>query len=657
MCGNFGGVSRAGIYSCASFEVMTSSVMKKMTVFVLLLLLAACADSAITDSCARNTSDQCPPWTSAVPASSEFTCVCLHNYKSEPLLENAIKCDQDVCRTFLVFGHCMTYDETSNATVVGSCPYGEYWHLDKDAQLALMLPARLADLNNFMCEEPLNRRGQLCAKCINNSGPGVFSLDYRCISCSKPYSGWALYIFMELFPLTIFFIIVLVFRISVTSGALSGFVLFSQMIVVALSYGGIEAVYYHALGIPSEVIVKFIVTLYGFWNLDFFRRVIPPFCVSHDVNNIHAVALQYISAFYPLCLVALTFTCMELHARNFRLIVWLWKPFHRCFRSVRQTWHSPHSTVDAFATFLLLSYSKLLVVSCFLLYPIYIYNTSGEAIAGSPYLFMEPTLQVFSQHHLPYAILAVFVLCTFVAIPPLLLLVYPTKTFQRYLGYCNIRWLTLGLHAFVDTFQGCYKNGTNSKRDFRVFSALYFILRIVVFLTRLFVNSWLYWVIPAVLFMVSSLLFAHLRPYRRKLYNVIDSLLLALLALLSLLGMSATYSTSATTVFVIVYILLMIPLLYVLVYVIYKLMKHRAVQNYFEEVRARRHNRVLLPSTTDGQGREVATEGTAGSTVEESLPDRITHPEHYVPVLSTPLTWNQQRSQAKTMNTRNYGTV
>jgi len=38
-------------------------------------------------------------------------------------------------------------------------------------------------------------------------------------------------------------------------------------------------------------------------------------------------ALQYLSAFYLLLLIALTYACVELHGHNFRPIVWLWNHF------------------------------------------------------------------------------------------------------------------------------------------------------------------------------------------------------------------------------------------------------------------------------------------------------------------------------------------
>jgi len=50
----------------------------------------------------------------------------------------------------------------------------------------------------------------------------------------------------------------------------------------------------------SCAVFKVIPTGYGFWNLDYFCYLIPPFCVSQDLKNIRMPALQYLGAFYPL---------------------------------------------------------------------------------------------------------------------------------------------------------------------------------------------------------------------------------------------------------------------------------------------------------------------------------------------------------------------
>jgi len=73
--------------------------------------------------------------------------------------------------------------------------------------------------------------------------------------------------------------------------------------------------------------------------------------------------LEYIEAFYPLILILLTYICIKLHDHNFRPVVLLWKPFHRSFVFFRRNWDSEACVINAFATFLLLSFSKVLFVS------------------------------------------------------------------------------------------------------------------------------------------------------------------------------------------------------------------------------------------------------------------------------------------------------
>jgi len=58
--------------------------------------------------------------------------------------------------------------------------------------------------------------------------------------------------------------------------------------------------------LTSCAMFKVILTCYGLRNLDFFCYLIPPFCTNQGLQNIHVLALQYVSAFCPLPLIALT---------------------------------------------------------------------------------------------------------------------------------------------------------------------------------------------------------------------------------------------------------------------------------------------------------------------------------------------------------------
>ena len=142
--------------------------------------------------------------------------------------------------------------------------------------------------------------------------------------------GWVLHILSEFVPATVFYFAVLTFQIHITSAPMNCFVMFSQLLVNLQNHDpGFLGALMSQLDKTSSAVFKVILTGYGFWNLDYFRYLIPPFCVSQELKNIHVLALQSVSAFYPLLLIAITYACVELHGHNFRPIVWLWKPFHR----------------------------------------------------------------------------------------------------------------------------------------------------------------------------------------------------------------------------------------------------------------------------------------------------------------------------------------
>ena len=138
------------------------------------------------------------------------------------------------------------------------------------------------------------------------------------------------------------------------------------------------------------VVVQVLLVLCGIWSLDFFRSVIPPFCVSSNIKNVHALAMEYLVAFYPIFLIFITYVCIKLHDNNFRPVVWLWKPFHRHFAHFRRRWDSKASIINAFTTFLLLSFSKTLFVSFRLFYQFI--DDINKHLPRKCVLFYDPTV-------------------------------------------------------------------------------------------------------------------------------------------------------------------------------------------------------------------------------------------------------------------------
>ena len=76
-----------------------------------------------------------------------------------------------------------------------------------------------------------------------------------------------------------------------------------------------------------------------------------------DLTTLQTLALDYAIAIYPLLLVIIIYIVIELHARWYRVLIWLWRPFHRCCVRfmITRAMDIQSSIIKVFATFLLLS--------------------------------------------------------------------------------------------------------------------------------------------------------------------------------------------------------------------------------------------------------------------------------------------------------------
>ena len=188
--------------------------------------------------------------------------------------------------------------------------------------------------------------------------------------------------------------------------------------------------------------------------ISFTNIIIPAFCISSHIWPIHIAFLGYFSALYPILLIFLTWLCVKLHGYNFRPLVWLWRPFHRCCVKLRRSWDNKNDIIDVFATFFLLSYHKCLYQSVLLLTTLSLrsFNTSAEH--STQYISKYATtvadlgITAGSSQHLPYAITAGIVTLIFYILPTLLLVLYPIKVFRLLLSKCRLDFIALNI--FVD---------------------------------------------------------------------------------------------------------------------------------------------------------------------------------------------------------------
>ena len=530
-----------------------------------------------------------------------------------------VTCDQLQQQSYLQMDNCMTYNsnyssvQESDGVSFGSCPYVYYSNIVNRRYIAL--PHNISDLNDIFCA-PLNREGLLCRDCIDGFAPSVISVGYTCANCTENNYGWMLYILSELVPATAFFFTVLTLRIHIASAPMNCFVMLSQEVVNALNHvSGIQGALMAELDTNSRVVFKVILTGYGFWNLDYFRYLIPPFCVSRGLKNIHVLALQYVSAYYPLLLIALTYACVELHGHNFRPIVWLWKPFHRCCVNVRRRWDTKASLIDVFATFLLLSYSKVLFVSLYMLEGTKIYTAEGENISFTSYvLSVDASVHYLSKEHLPFVIIAILNLI-FILLPPILLVFYPCKILNKCPN--SRRWHAL--HIFIETFHGCYKNGVTGGWDLRSMSGLYMLLRLVSIILNYHVVRQMNWLLRASMFLSVSILILIVQPYKKTYMNVLDGLLLALLGFLTLLLVTFLYIVPSAEDLPLIFVIACgLPQLVLLMSVTYRQLKGTRIVR-------------CIAGQVGTLLKKIHTPNQAGDDLSDadSLPHRLVSPNQY----------------------------
>ena len=310
--------------------------------------------------------------------------------------------------------------------VAGFCPY--FLH-ESQTQLCpqpltnyyqISSTMSLPELTNFTCNY-YNRRGILCSQCRSGYGPAVYAYGLMCAKCSDSSSGWALYFVLTLFPITFFYFIVILFNIKITSPPLTSFVFMCQVYTfVERLYVDIDmkVVLMHQSSFGSKdsflhFLIQTVRTLCGFWSLDFFRSVIPPFCVSSNLTNIQGLLLEFVYVFYPLLLIIITWMCIELHARNFRPLVLIWKPFHKTFVRLQKSWDPTASIVNSFSTFTMLYSAKLLFVSSNLVFPTKFYFVYQPLqIKRSDYrVYFDPSIKLYSKHHWRYVYILQYLFC------------------------------------------------------------------------------------------------------------------------------------------------------------------------------------------------------------------------------------------------------
>ena len=536
-----------------------------------LLVVATVAVSSFSEG------ELCPPWfvydsnITIHSAPQQYShCVC-----GEPL-PFQIVCNAKDYSSSLLSGNCAFWDNRIGRTVVGHCPYVNYRLVGQ----IIHLPQDVLSLNSWLCSH-LHREthGTVCGRCTNGTGPSVNSLGSQCVSCSPVNILY--YILLHYLPATVIFLFILIAQVDITSTSLMYYIFYSNAWAVYLQTPDGFSMY--SLGFGGEAYKytwRVFLIIHSVWSFDPLYFISPPLCISSGLDDIDIQYFQIVKTLYPFLLLLLAYVSIELHARDFKPVVVLWRPIYRNLTRLRRSWNPHVSLVQAFATIFFISYLKLLSLAFVPFIFTDLTDDHGEKVENSTSIYIDPKIPIWDGKHINLTVVSMGIL-VFIILPPIVILIaYPSRVFRKLQDYISPRG-NLALKIFVSTYQSWYKDGTNGTRDYRYTSGLIFALFIVLMVIQygvtavpLFSNSnpMVIWQINVILFFLIAALFAVMRPHKSEIDNNVGVGLVAVLGIGSTMYIITTrYLPVNTTVFFSVAVLMCTPHFVFYGYVIYRI--------------------------------------------------------------------------------------
>ena len=329
------------------------------------------------------------------------------------------------------------------------------------------MPSNASQLDEVMCG-PYNRRGLLCGECKDGYGPAYYSFDLKCANCSSLKSGItiSLYILLQFVPSTLIFICLVVCRFNITLGPLLGYVLFCQISQIVVTYKH-HFIYDYIQSLNSEtlrILIRLSVAASQFWSLKFFGAVIPPFCLNEKLTGIQVHMLDFVPPIYLFVLVLTSCILIQLHARNNAIVQMVLKPIRIILRKANITTVTGDAVFHAFASFIFLSNVSVIFAMYRFVQATPVYNSTGAI--QKHVLYIDPTVEQFSQKSVPYILVAAVLSIFLSVIPSFLLCIYPTRLY-RYLSKFLSARKQLAITAFAEALHSCFKDGLNGTRDYR----------------------------------------------------------------------------------------------------------------------------------------------------------------------------------------------
>ena len=394
-------------------------------------------------------------------------CTCLVNSPNEnPVVSG---CHQTSFQAYFNPTYWTGYqtDEALNL-LYGSCPF-QYCYSNNIAQNQLLpQEANKTVLDNFVCGST-KRTGELCGQCIDGYSVAINSPTFECHKCDThhPIFGTLILFGTYIIPVTILFYVIMAFNVRTTTGPISAFLFYSQVISSTYRFA---FDYSRRDGTKLEV-SNVVIAIYSFSNLDFFNYDrVSTYCIFQNAGTVDILAFNLLLSFYPLVLIFIFFLFIE---------------YCTCKPKIFHKLRFSRSIAHGLCAFLVLCFTKLSITACAILQSTDIFYIDGKTY--KTVVYFQGHIEYFKEWpYILYAMGAILTVITVTTIPTLILVLHPIiMKFASYLGVgdskiINIINKLLFIHKLkpvLDSFQGGYKD------NMRLFAGLQiFVYRIVFFL-------------------------------------------------------------------------------------------------------------------------------------------------------------------------------
>ena len=523
--------------------------------------------------------DYCPPGYIGYRKDDFTFCECADSYPNG--IPGIVECNSTLSRAYiarLYWGGVYT-NGVVEEFVTANCRKGYCYFNNSESKYKMLLPSSRSELD--FCSKQ-NRVGTICGECK----PG-YSISSRlnCIECDHGTTkGILLFTLYECLPALLFVCAILIFNVNITSGHWNAIIFYFQ-IVENLNLYALQLTSDHSK--PVQILIEFHTNAFGVWNLDFFQSIKPEECYINGMKNLFQYfLLGYSTLLFPLGLIVVIigiknfkyrFVCCNCHyqeniymsnnicgkcKQNYNKLINKWKK-----------WFGQTSLIHGFAAFIVLSYTKVALLSMDFFVPGQLYGPGGHVYETRTH--NVGTLKYFSQEHVAYLFPGFIFLMMAVIFPCYLILKPLIGTTSAYYEKeeqcarcdavicCN---MDMGrVNQLLQEFYGPFKNSC------RFYAGFFFVYRLAIYATVAFTTSLQtqYCIQQCILV---AMLFMHsvLQPYdeKYKLANITDALIFLNLNCINALSVYNYYSvidvqSESSAAIAVQLVLVYLPLFYI----------------------------------------------------------------------------------------------